>query len=94
MQAAIDILPSLKGGGSSGETLMPERENIACRVNLSIVKRTALHAPPFSYSKTCHTFWTAASYLLAARTSLGGIGFIYFLKPYASVLALVLDHGF
>ena len=90
----IDILPTLKGGDSSDETLMPERENVTCRVNISLVKRTALHAPPFSYSKTGSTFRTAASYLLAARASLGGIGFIYFFKLYAGVLALVLEHGF
>ena len=88
LKVLVDILPTLKGGDSSFETLMPERENVACRVKVSIVKRTALHAPPFSYSKTCPTFRTAASYLLAARASLGGIGFIYFFKPHSGVLAL------
>ena len=52
---------------------MPERENVACRVNISFVKRTALHAPPLSYSKTGSTLRTTASYFLAAPASLGGI---------------------
>ena len=47
---AIDILPDLKDGDSSCETLMSERKNIQCWVYISIMERTALHALPFSYS--------------------------------------------
>ena len=46
----FDILPDLKDGDSSCETLMSERKNIQCWVYISIMERTALHALPFSYS--------------------------------------------
>ena len=46
----FDILPDLKDGDSSCETLMSERKNIQCGIYIPIMERTALHALPFSYS--------------------------------------------
>ena len=57
----FDILPDLKDGDSSCETLMSERKNIQCGIYIPIMERTALHALPFSYSKTCPTFRTTTA---------------------------------
>lgn len=46
----LDILPDLKDGDSSCETLMSERKNIQCGIYIPIMERTALHTLPFSYS--------------------------------------------
>ena len=62
----IDILPCLKAGDSSGETLMPERENVLCGVYVAVVGDTALHTSPFSYSKTDSPLGTAAGFCIAA----------------------------
>ena len=57
----LDILPDLKDGDSSSETLMSECKNIKCRVYIPIMERTALHTLPFSYSKSCSTFRTTTA---------------------------------
>ena len=49
---------------------MSERENVTCRVKVSIVKRTALHAPPFSYSKTDRDVNAALNILRLGHQSL------------------------
>lgn len=54
--ARFDILPALKDGDFHDWTLMPERENVLCGVDVAIMSDTALTTSPFSYSKACDTF--------------------------------------
>ena len=54
---SIDILPALKDGDSHRWTLMPERENVPGRVDITVVSDTALTAGPFSYTQPIDAFW-------------------------------------
>lgn len=67
----VDILPFLKEGDSSSETLMPERKNVPGRVEVAGVRGTTLAAGPFPYSERSPTFRTAGGNNPAARAALG-----------------------
>ena len=58
---SLDILPQLKQGDSSCETLMSERENVHRGVYVAVVSDSALTTCPFSYSKSCSTFRTVTA---------------------------------
>ena len=55
----VDILPALRRGDSSCETVMSYRENVPGCIDISIMQRPTVGTRPFSYSKSCSTFRTA-----------------------------------
>ena len=63
----------LKDGDSSCEKLMPQLENVACRVDIPVMPGTTIAANPFSYSESCPTFRTARGNSPAARTGPGRV---------------------
>ena len=88
----VDILPQLKQGDSSDETLMSERENVQGGVYVAVVSDSTLTTCPFSYSKSCSTFRTAGRDGPAARASLGGVALVDYLKDDTGLMALVFQH--
>ena len=68
---------------------MSRRENVPGGVDVAVVYRAASAASPFSYSQTCST---AGGNAPAARTSLGGVAFVDYLKDDTSLMALVFQH--
>ena len=71
---------------------MSRRENVLVCVCVSGVCRSTSSANPFSYSKTCFTFRTAGGNDSAARTSLGGVAFVDYLKDDIGLMALIFQH--
>ena len=88
----VDILPALKDGDSCCQAAMSRRENVPCCIHVAVVYRCALAARPFPYSQTCSTFRTAGGNNSAARTSLGGVAFVDYLKNDTGLMALVFQH--
>ena len=88
----LDILPALKDGDSFCKTAMSRRENVPCCIDVALVYRSAIAASPLSYSQTCSTFRTAGRDGPAARTSLGGVALVDYLKDDTGLLALVFQH--
>ena len=74
----FDILPALKGEDSFCKTAMPRRENVPCRIDISIMRRATLGTSPFSYSKSCSTFRTTLAYTATARAGFGSVRFVDF----------------
>ena len=71
---------------------MPRRENVSGCVHVSVVDSGTSAANPFSYSKSCSTFRTAGRNNPAARTSLGGVALVDYLKDDTGLMALVFQH--
>lgn len=71
---------------------MSRRENVPGGVDVAVVYRAASAANPFSYSQTCSTFRTAGRNNPAARTSLGGVALVDYLKDDTGLMALVFQH--
>ena len=88
----LDILPALKDGDSFCKTAMSRRENVPCCIDVALVYRSAIAASPLSYSQTCSTFRTAGRDGPAARTSLGAVALVHYLKDDTGLLALVFQH--
>ena len=84
----LDILPSLKKGDSHYWTLMSERKNVLCSVYVTVMHCGTVQTRPFSYSQTRSTLRTTIHNTGTARTSYGGILFIYYFKQHFCVLAL------
>ena len=71
---------------------MSRRENVLGCIRVPVVCRATFAASPFSYSQTCSTFRTAGGNAPAARTSLGGVAFVHYLKDDTGLMALVFQH--
>ena len=71
---------------------MSRRENVFGGVYVSVVDSGASAANPFSYSQTCSTFRTAGGNNSTARTSLGGVALVDYLKDDTGLMALVFQH--
>ena len=48
----IDILSHLKEGDSCCQTLMPERENVPCRVDVAVMRGSTRTTGPFTTQST------------------------------------------
>ena len=82
-------LPILEGD-SCFQTAKSRRENVFCRIDITVMFSSALWTNPFSYSKTCPTFRTAIRYFLTARTRLGGVRFVDNLKNNSRTIAFIM----
>jgi len=85
---------ALKSSGSSNERLMfqPDAKNIASRIHVPIMRRSAVTTFPTPYSKRAHTFGAAEGNSPAARARLGTVSLVSFDKHRSMPSGLVLEH--
>src|SRR5882672_5640519 len=89
--ASIDILPALKGGDSlSRRSMSRTEEDIASRVDITIMRDATLSTYPASYSEVCDTFRPRLAG--ARRTDSGRERFIHFLVPSPVRNRFVAEH--
>src|ERR1700690_2381388 len=87
----FDILPALKGGDSlSRRSMSRTEEDIASRVDITIMRHSPLRTYPTSYSEFCDTFRPRLA--SARRTDSGRERFIDFLVPSPVRKRFVAEH--
>jgi hypothetical protein len=80
LSCVLDILPALKDGDSlSRRSLSRTEEDIASRVDITIMRDATLSTYPASYSEVCDTLRPRLA--CARRTDSGRERFIHFLVP-------------
>lgn len=72
--------------------LQPDAENVASRVDIAIMRRSAVAAFPAPYSKRAHTFRTAGGNGPAARARLGTVSLVGLDKHSPVPSGLVAEH--
>ena len=86
----IDFLPDLKERGFLLKTAKPDRENVFCSINISVMGRFTRTTKPCSYTKTFSTFRTVLA-RAATRAGLGGVRFIDFDIVATCVRAFIIQ---
>jgi hypothetical protein len=88
----FDILPTPKGGDSlSRRSMSRTEEDIASRVDITIMRDATLRTYPASYSEVCDTFRPRLAF--ARRTDSGRERFIHFLVPSPVRSRFVAEHA-
>src|SRR5690606_25380204 len=73
----LDFLPDLKERGFLLKTAKPDRENVFCSINVTLMGRFTRTTKPLSYTKSRSTFRTGLA-KAATRDGFGGVRFMYF----------------
>src|ERR1700751_1057130 len=71
----------------------PGRENVPCRVDIAIVRRSTAKAYPLPYSKICDTFRPRRREIPTRRTDLGTTRFVDFRVLHSVPAGLVAEHS-
>ncbi len=89
----FDVLPGLKDRDSFRKRRTSATENVYCRIEITIMNRTAITTDPFSYSKVGDTFRPRMWHRSTIRADLGSEAFVDFLKPGTMLNSLVCQLG-